>query len=108
MLAGIVCNRNPLEESRTLVFLRVRDWVPRAIPPPETRTVAGRHLSHNISVWNGVSRRPSPGSRWRREKMLADASELKSMRGQERAGQSGKAGNYGKGYRASGFPKTRD
>jgi hypothetical protein len=66
------------------------------------------YLTHNISVWNGVVSQTEP---WiggeRGQKMLADASELKSMKWHKNALDNPRKqlASYGQGYEGFGIPE---
>ena len=66
------------------------------------------YLTHNISIWNGVVSQTEP---WiggeRGKKMLADASELKSMKWYKNALDNPRKqlSSYGQGYEGFGIPQ---
>lgn len=66
------------------------------------------YLTHNISIWNGVVSQTEP---WiggeRGQKMLADASGLKSMKWYKNALDNPRKelGSYGQGYEGFGIPE---
>lgn len=94
----------------TLVFLALCATLVSACDPTtgNKNMSPDDYLAHNISIWNGVVSRTEP---WiggeRGEKLLADASELKSLKGYKNALDNPRKelGSYGQGYEGFGIPE---